>query len=188
MADFIAELKQRLSGRASRSTTEWEARPAAVLIPLYEDAGEWHLLLTRRTESVENHRGQVSFPGGVIEPGEDAVQAALRETYEEIGVDPADVEILGTLDALYTVTQFEVFPVVGLIPWPYPLQLHEVEVARVFGVPIRWLADEDNLEVQTRASLLHGPRIPVLYYKPHDNEIVWGATARIIQSFLALFE
>jgi len=185
MVDLPSRLKQNLAERPKRIRAEWEAIPAAVLVPLYQEEGRWHILFTRRTESVESHRGQVSFPGGRIE-AEDAgpEHAALRETQEEIGLSPEKVEVLGTLDALMTVTQFLVTPVVGVIPWPCEFELNNVEVASVFGVDLDWLADPTNHEVRQREPLVPGPSVPVYYFRPYMHEVIWGATARITLDLL----
>jgi 8-oxo-dGTP pyrophosphatase MutT (NUDIX family) len=164
---------------------EWPAQPAAVLVPLYRADGLWHVLYTLRTDNVESHRGQVSFPGGRIEPGDGGPDiAALREAEEEIGIRPQDVRLLGVLDSLLTVTQFRVDPVVGVIPWPYPLQINTSEVALAFGVPLQWLADSAHLEVHTRLLRPDGPEIPVYYFKPYEGQVIWGATARITLALL----
>jgi 8-oxo-dGTP pyrophosphatase MutT (NUDIX family) len=185
MTDLPDRLKGTLATRPDRIRTEWEATPAAVLVPLYQDHGRWHVLYTRRTESVDSHRGQVSFPGGRIEV-QDAgpEQAALRETQEEIGLAPESVDVLGRLDSLLTVTQFLVTPVVGLIPWPTTFHLNSVEVATTFGVSLDWLSDPDNLEVRLRRPLVPGPSVPVYYYRPFQDEVIWGATARITLDLL----
>ena len=186
-SDFAERLRAALATRALAVEAEWQARPAAVLVPLYQDDGQWKALFTRRTETVESHRGQVSFPGGQVEPGDPGpAEAALRETEEEIGLRAADVEILGQLSPLLTVTQFLISPVVGRFPWPYPLRVNAREVASAFGVPLRWLSDPANLEVRERAPLAGGPPIPVYYFKPYQGEVIWGATARITLSLLAL--
>ena len=167
--------------------TEWEALPAAVLVPLYLDGGEWNLLYTRRTDSVDVHRGQVAFPGGRIEPGDQSpAEAALRESEEEIGLRTVDVQVLGQLNPLITVTQFVVTPVIGVIPWPYRLQPNQEEVAKCFGVPIRWLAESANLEVHSRQPLVPGLTVQVYYFKPYEGEVIWGVTARITKSLLDL--
>jgi len=118
---------------------------AAVLLPLLRLGDEWRLLYTRRTERVETHKGQVSFPGGVCDPGEEQPeQTALRESEEEIGLRPLDVRVLGRLSPLVTITSFRVSPIVGVIPWPYAFRVGNAEVARVFTMPLSWLADQRN--------------------------------------------
>ena len=130
MDDLRARLRRSLSELDSRIETEWDAIPAAVLIPIYQEEGHWKLLFTRRTDSVDVHAGQVSFPGGQIEASDGtAISAALREAEEEIGLNPADVDTLGQLNPLFTVTQFLIHPVVGFFPWPYSLTPNPSEVA-----------------------------------------------------------
>lgn len=189
MVDMIERLERSLSELDAKVETEWEATPAAVLIPLYQEDGDWNLLFTRRTDSVDVHAGQVSFPGGRIEDSDvSAVAAALREAQEEIGLDPADVELLGQLNPIFTVTQFLVTPVVGVIPWPYPLASNPTEVAHTFGVPIKWLSDPNNVEVRERQPLVPGRNIQVYYFKEFDGETIWGVTARITVNFLQMLD
>ncbi len=189
MGDLRAHLRKCLIKQQPRIHTEWEARPAAVLLPLYQDRDIWHLLFTRRTEYVESHRGQVSFPGGVIDAeDENPTQAALREMQEEVGIRPDDVEVLGMLDPLLTTTQYAIIPIVGTFPWPYELHLNRDEVAGTFGVSLEWLADRDNLEVRQRDYPISGGSIPVYYFKPYQGEIIWGATARLTLNLLSLLE
>ena len=177
-------LRQRLSERAPVIRPEWEVRPAAVLVPLYLDGGEWHVLFTQRTQLVETHKGQVSFPGGRVEP-EDAsrVITALRETEEEIGLRREDVSVLGQLDELLTVTQYHITPIVGVFPWPYSFVLSTAELSEVFGAPLAWLADPANLELREREPLVPGRKIPV-YYFHYRGYTIWGATARILLNLI----
>lgn len=187
MEDLPVRLKRLMAIRRPTLQAEWKARPAAVLVPLYRAEGSWHVLYTRRTDSLEDHRGQVSFPGGRIEPEDSGpAEAALREAGEEIGIQPQDVQILGELDPLMTVTQFLIAPVVGTLPWPYPLRPNPAEVANAFGVPLRWLADPENLQMKERKPIAPGPSIPVYYFKPFKGEVIWGATARITLNLLGL--
>jgi 8-oxo-dGTP pyrophosphatase MutT (NUDIX family) len=186
LADRVMVL---LTKRRSIIQTEWEARQAAVLIPIYSEKGEWYLVYTRRTEQVEQHRGQVSFPGGLVEElDQSAQETALREAEEEIGLKREAVQILGSLDWLLTVTQFQILPFIGLIPWPYSFQLNADEVARVFSVPLRWLMDPGNLELRYRLPTTEGPEVPVYYFKPFEDEIIWGATARITLNLLDILK
>jgi 8-oxo-dGTP pyrophosphatase MutT (NUDIX family) len=186
MTDLVSRVGQRLAARAPILKPEWSAVPAAVLVPLLKVEDTWSVLYTRRTDSVETHRGQVSFPGGRIEPGETAVEAALREGEEELGLRPQDVNVLGQMDSLLTVTQYEVTPIVATIPWPYTLQPQPEEVAAVFHVPIAWLADPQNLEQRWRDPVAEGPPVPVYFFRSYQGEIIWGATARITLDLLDL--
>ena len=189
MDDFTERLQQVLRSHEPTIRDDWDARLAAVLIPLYQYDYSWHALYTKRTDEVDDHRSQVSFPGGIIEPeDEDSEHAALRETQEEIGIDPAVVKVLGRLDSLLTITQFQIVPVVGVIPWPYKLTLNPMEVASVFGVPIDWLADPANLEIHFPETPISGPHIPIYSFKPYQGEVIWGATARITRNLLQLLE
>lgn len=187
MSDIPSLIRQRLAHRLPEDQNQSQARPAAVLVPLYEEDGVWHVLFTRRTENVEDHRGQVSFPGGLIEPQDDnPEQAALREAEEEIGIRAKDVRILGAMDAILTITQFIISPVVGTIPWPYPLRLNREEVAVVFGVPINWLADPKNLEIHQWKPNNDSPSVPIHFFRSYQGEVIWGASARITLRLLEL--
>ncbi|MCJ7824161.1 MAG: CoA pyrophosphatase, partial [Anaerolineales bacterium] len=147
-----------LAARDPSVRAEWEARPAAVLIPIYLHQDQWHLVYTRRTDQVEQHRGQVSFPGGLIEDQDaSARETALREAEEEIGIKREAVRILGPLDTLLTVTQFEIHPFVGLIPWPCSFKPNPDEVAHIFSVPLQWLSDPGNVEKRFRKPIPNGP-------------------------------
>ncbi len=157
-----------------------DPRPAAVLIPLLRKEDAWEILFTRRTETLPEHSGQVAFPGGRSDPDDATPEAtALREAREEIGLNPADVQILGRLKYYLTVTNYRVTPIVGIIPWPISLHLEEEEVSRVFTIPLDWLADPSNREEKLRSLPAPVPPVKVIYYHLYDNEILWGATARI---------
>jgi 8-oxo-dGTP pyrophosphatase MutT (NUDIX family) len=154
-------------------------RPAAVLIPLLWSQDQWHILYTRRNANLPEHSGQVAFPGGRMDPEDANLDAtALRETWEEIGITSEDVNILGRLPRFLTITNYLVTPVVGTIPWPYPIQAAQEEVSRIFSVPLEWLADPQNRELRQRALPAPFGPISVIFFKEYDGEVVWGATAR----------
>ena len=160
---------------------------AAVLIPLVWWKDEWHLVFTRRTEDVEHHKGQVSFPGGGCELDESAPEeTALREAWEEIGLKAEDVRLLGRLNDVVTITGYRVTPVVGVMPWPYEVRLEPAEVGRVFTIPLLWLAERKNWEEQS--IMLDGaPRpFPVVKYHEYANEILWGVSGRITLNLLKI--
>lgn len=183
-----ARLARRLRRPEPPARPEWDVIPAAVLVPMYLERGQWHVLYTRRTDTVDVHRGQVSFPGGRIEAGDAGPQqAALREAEEEIGLPPEAVSILGTLGRLLTVTQFEVTPVIGRIAWPCELRLNTREVACAFGVPLNWLADPAHVHHAPRLPPIPGRAVLVYSFDPYLGETIWGATARITLDLVALW-
>jgi 8-oxo-dGTP pyrophosphatase MutT (NUDIX family) len=158
-------------------------RAAAVLIPLISLNGSWHLLYTRRTEIVQDHKGQVSFPGGGVENGEDPVTAALREAHEEIGLHPRDVVVLGEIAPMPTVSNYLITPIVGKIPYPYTFKLSKIEVDRIFTIPLLWLAEPSN-HYEKLVTHRNNRVDNVIFFNNYDNELLWGITARITLDFL----
>lgn len=151
---------------------------AAVLIGLVGHASGPSILLTQRTAHLKDHAGQISLPGGRIEPGDaDAVAAALREAQEEIGLDPARVEILGEIEPYDTVTGFRIHPIVGWIEPPVALAADPFEVADVFEVPLRWVLDTAN---HRRDSHMREGKARHFYVLPFEERHIWGATAGIL--------
>jgi 8-oxo-dGTP pyrophosphatase MutT (NUDIX family) len=184
MADFIEHLREQLSNTEATPQLEWHARPAAVLVPLFERDGAWHVLLTRRTEHVATHKGQVAFPGGKVDASDtDRIDTALREAEEEIGLKRADVRVIGTLPDLITVTQWRITPVVAIIPHPYGFVPSTNELSEIFDVPLAWLADPANLRISTREPAVPGPPIEVFHFD-YGRYDIWGATARILRTLL----
>ncbi len=160
-------------------------RQAAVLIPLLPAEDGWRVLFTRRNASLAEHSGQVAFPGGRADPGDNGpVSTALREAQEEIGLLPEHVRVLGRLNEFTTHTGYRVTPVVGAIPWPYPLRPESMEVSRIFTIPLSWLADPQNYEEQQRTLPPPYGSVPVIYYRPYDGEVLWGASARFTLTLL----
>lgn len=152
------------------------ATPAAVLIAI-TDRDEPGVILTQRTDTLRHHPGQIAFPGGRLDPGEDAVAAALREAEEEIALPPDRVAVVGATDAYRTGTGFSITPVVGVIPPDLPLVPAEAEVAAVFEVPVAFILDAANHRRQT--AMWQGRRRS--YFEMHwQDRRIWGATAGII--------
>lgn len=161
-------------------------RQAAVLMPLFVDEGEWKVLFTRRSDVVQDHKGQVSFPGGAADASDESPEdTARREMYEEVGIRPEAVDLLGRMNDMPTITSYLITPVVGVISWPVKLEANPGEVARVFSIPLCWLADETHHE-ERLYRLPDGSEHPVIYFSEFDGELLWGVTARIVLEFLAL--
>ncbi|MCB1248488.1 MAG: CoA pyrophosphatase [Acidimicrobiales bacterium] len=159
-------------------------RPSAVLAPLYEHDGELHIVLTRRAKHLRAHRGEVSFPGGAVEPGESPVEGALREAFEEVALDPSSVEVIGELDHLQTFTSRSfIVPFVGLLPGRPTLVPSPDEVDAVLHVPVReLLLDEVFREERWGLEPLARP----LWFFELVGDTVWGATAAMLRNLLAL--
>lgn len=151
---------------------------AAVLIGLVQRDKGTQVLLTRRTDALRNHAGQVSFPGGRLEPGDaDAVAASVRETFEEVGIPPEQVAPLGYLDVFTTITGFRVLPVVATIDSDYVALPDPNEVAEVFEVPLAFLLDPANLG---SLSLEHRGRVRQVWEFNYPGQRIWGVTAAIV--------
>jgi len=183
IADMDAIVKQRLSDPNTHNRDQFKSsqyRQAAVLIPLLYENDHWSLLFTRRTDTVIDHKGQVSFPGGAQEAQDDSDEdTALRETEEEIGLLSQNVRVLGKLPAFQTISSYQITPVVARIDlWPVDLRLSEAEVSRVFTIPVAWLASCDHWQEQIYR------QHPVIFYQQFDGELLWGITASITQQFL----
>ena len=161
-------------------------RKASVLIPLVRQDDTWHIVFIRRAESdKDRHSGQVAFVGGKAEAHDKSeIDTALRETYEEIGVEPADVKILGELGSHYSVSRFEITPVVGKIPWPYKLSLDSAEVSHTFTLPLSWLADDNNYEIRNRTPPESDQPVPIIYFEKFAGELLWGASAKMMLSLI----
>ena len=157
-----------------------ELTPAAVLLPLVVRLGGLQVLLTRRTDHLHHHPGQISFPGGRVEAHDlSPVMTALRETEEEIGLDPDRVELLGELPDYCTGTGFRVTPVVGLVHPPFELKLDAFEVAEAFEVPLSFLLDPANHQ---RHRMEYQGRMREYYAMPYGDYFIWGATAGMLVS------
>ena len=175
---------QWLAGASAEVTSRVRASlparlvPAAVLVPLVERESGLTVLLTQRAETLKDHAGQISFPGGRIDPGDDGpIAAALREAQEEIGLPPDSVEIIGLADVYRTITGFEVTPVVGIVPPDLPLSPHPGEVAALFEAPLHYLLDPAHQHV--RSALWRG-RERHYYEIDYEGRRIWGATAAMI--------
>jgi 8-oxo-dGTP pyrophosphatase MutT (NUDIX family) len=159
---------------------------AAVLIPLVLQEEGLSVLLTQRTDHLRDHAGQISFPGGRMDPGDvDPNHTALRESAEEIGLDQSRVEIIGHLPQYLTVSGYSVTPVVGLVQAQAEYPLDEFEVADVFEVPLRFLMDPANHQIRVWQSEQGGRRF---YAMPYENRFIWGATAGMLRNLYHLLK
>ncbi|RMF11240.1 MAG: CoA pyrophosphatase [Alphaproteobacteria bacterium] len=170
--DFLLDpnLRREIAGKPMR--------PAAVLMPIVERPSAMTVLLTKRTDHLNAHAGQISFPGGCIEDhDEDAIATALRETEEEVGLDPSHVEVVGTLDEYHTGTGFAITPVVGFVRPGFTVRPDPFEVAEVFEVPFDFLMDPAN---HKRHRLTWKGREREYYAVPWEGYYIWGATAGML--------
>lgn len=167
--------------------TEVEATcmKAGVMILLYLHEGSWQTVLIRRPSTVLYHKDQIGFPGGQLEPGENFEQAALRETWEELGVYPDQVQIAGHLTPLYIPpSNFCIYPVVAIASGPLLFRPHPEEVAEIIEVPVSHLADARNVRRETWN--IGGQPVEVPFYA-FKNHKIWGATAMVLSEFLEIF-
>src|SRR5258707_3299421 len=176
-ADMVSRVRAALPARQV---------PAAVLVPLVEHATGMTVLLTQRAETLKDHAGQISFPGGRIEPeDEDAWHAALREAYEEIGLMPHFVEFAGYLPDHRVITGFRVTPVVGFVNPDYQLRIAKAEVHDAFEVPLDFILDTANHKSRQR-------KLVNLAYEVHDipygNRNTWGATAGMMMTLRRMLQ
>jgi 8-oxo-dGTP pyrophosphatase MutT (NUDIX family) len=177
-------IRSRLTDRPRRMQTRDGFRRAAVLIPLLPVDGDWDVLLTRRTSDLPHHRGQIAFPGGSVDAGENCEMAALREAEEEIGLVRSRVEILGCHDDIVTPSGFVIAPVLGIVDGRDGLEANPAEVSRIFFTPLSFFSDEGNAEVKY---LPYEGREREVHFYRYDGETIWGATALILRNILQLF-
>lgn len=181
LANVVGEISAEL-----RAAIEGSSREAAVLLALVERPGGLEVLFTERAAHLTHHPSQISFPGGRLEaPGESAVDAALREAHEEIGLDPGSVTIVGTFDAHVTGTGFRVTPVVGFVPETFVPRPDPAEVDGVFEVPLQFFLDPASLRETYRQRL--GSRFRTYEFE-YEGRVIWGATASILVTFRDLIK
>lgn len=177
-------LRQALSAYSPQAIAAVPGIPGAgVLLLLHAHPDGPNIVFQKRTESVRDHKGQISFPGGGTDPEDaDALATALRETHEEIGVLPVDIEVLGQLDDMVTVSNFRVTPYVGWLDrYPYEWRFSDAEVAYLLEVPLAHLLEPSTLVPDRR--LINGREYVFSSYQWEDD-LIWGATARMLTNFL----
>ena len=161
-------------------------KAAAVLVPIIDRPQGAHILLTRRTDHLHDHAGQISFPGGVYQEGDGTLaDTALRECAEEVGLASGEVEILGELDDVATLTSnYIISPFVAFIPWPYQFKVNEEEIDELVEIPISVLLDRNSRHEETRT--INGKAVASYSYH-YQGKVIWGATATILSQFLDIF-
>jgi len=183
-SDALEELEHILSTRKIKSVQDRSLTPAAVFLFLYPKDGNYCILLNKRTETVEHHKGEISFPGGAMDREDKGfLETALRESHEEMGIQPQDVRVLGQLDDIATRSRFGVRVYVGTIPYPYPFEPSASEIAQVLEVPIVDLLDPANLRDEVRWAEEESSNSPCYAFQEH---LIFGATAQIVKQFLEL--
>jgi len=180
------ELKIYLTRREKQHLSAAGYMPAAVLMPLYCKDKQYHVLFTRRTNTVATHKGEISFPGGRYEKKDGSLlNTALRESAEEIGLMPQDAEILGELDdTLTTTSSYVISPFVAFIPYPYAFRLEESETEEIIEVPLESLINQSPPE--RRVEFKDGKPLDSYIYN-YQGQIIFGATARILYQFLDIW-
>jgi 8-oxo-dGTP pyrophosphatase MutT (NUDIX family) len=184
--DFVDQIKKLLSDRERKTIDHPSLARAAVLAPLFNKEGSCHLLFTKRTDQVKYHKGEISFPGGMLDEEDLSLErTALREAFEEIGLQEKDVQLIGSLDDIITTTQFIVTPFVGFFRYPYPFKTSPVEIAELIEVPLSFLLDRENF---AEYEITRMGRKDVVYAYKYKEHTIWGATARILKQFLDLIQ
>jgi 8-oxo-dGTP pyrophosphatase MutT (NUDIX family) len=182
----IEQLRTVLAEREILRIHNPALKVSAVLVPVFLKNGRYHLLFMQRTERVEHHKGQISFPGGSYKKTDASLlQTALREAQEETGVAPADVNFLGELDDVLTATSnYVISPFVGLVPYPYAFQPDKWETEELLEIPIDTLLAKGCF--REMLTIQAGQELDTLFYDFGDKTI-WGATARILKQFLDIW-
>jgi 8-oxo-dGTP pyrophosphatase MutT (NUDIX family) len=185
MQPVLTEIRARLAAYQPRTFDAGGAPRAAVLVPLYTHRDELHVVFTKRTDHVQHHRGEISFPGGAMDPVDaDLIATALREANEEIGIDSSHIEVVGQLDDIVTISRFHVSVYVGeldALQSPYRWRPQATEVAEVLEVPLPHLLDEANLVEVPRQ---RDGQLLIMEGFKFGEHIIWGATGRMLRNFL----
>ena len=183
---IIEKIRDSLNNREVKTIDNPDSRyvHSSVLIPLFSKDGQYMVLFTKRTNRVEHHKGQISFPGGAVDKDDGSLEeTALREAYEEIGLLKSDVELLGRIDDMITmVSDFIVHPFVGRIPYPYPFKINPHEVDSIVVIPLYVFMDKISGHIKDSVNvdgfIYHGTSYE------YQGHVIWGATARIMENFI----
>jgi 8-oxo-dGTP pyrophosphatase MutT (NUDIX family) len=179
-------LRQVLAKRRAKRIGDATREISAVLLPIYQTEGECYLIVTKRTQQVKEHKGQISFPGGAYQDGDGTLlNTALRECAEEIGLEPERVRILGELDDVITQTSnYIISPFVASIPWPYEFEVNKREIEEIIEAPISALLDKGCRREERE--IIAGEPVIAYFYR-YRGRVIWGATATILKQFLDIF-
>ena len=179
-------LKRALAKRVVERADGTGLMPSAVMVLLYPKGGEYCILLNKRSDQVEHHKGEISFPGGARDPEDrDSLETALRETEEEMGINRDDITVIGEMDEVVTRSNFLMNVFTGTIKYPYPFKPSAIEIAEVLEFPVSALIDTANRRTETRWDDGH-PATSYSYV--HQEHVVFGATARILQSCIDILD
>ena len=180
------QIRRILAENPKKTVVDSSLTPAGVTLLVYPKDGEYCILLNKRTDRVDDHKGEISFPGGRKDAEDETLlDTALRETHEEMGISPDDIDILGEIDDVPTNTSYLISTFVGTIPYPYKFAPSEAEVAEVLEVPISTLLDHDSARDEVRVR--DGELVNSVSYS-YNGHLIFGATARILSRFLELLD
>ena len=179
-------IKRALANRPIERVAGDDLTPAAVMVLLYRKDGDFCVLLNKRSQEVEHHKGEISFPGGATDPEDrDPLDTAFRETEEEMGIHRDDIKVLGEMDEVATRSRFRVNVFAGTIGHPYEFRPSADEIAEIVEFPVKALRDPASVRVETH---WQDGAPSTVYSYAHGKHLVFGATARILQQFLQLLE
>ena len=182
LKDFLSN---RLSATSTSESLTSDVKSAGVLVALFWKNNSWQILLNLRSSTVAEHKNEIAFPGGRLEPDDVDIQAcALREAHEEMGIQATDVTVLGHLDVVVTRTGYAVSPIVGIIPSPYEFEVSVDEVQEVIEVPLIELLDPKNIRHEARLNFLQDLEETLSF--AYEDKLIYGATAKIINQLLEL--
>jgi 8-oxo-dGTP pyrophosphatase MutT (NUDIX family) len=180
-AAFKAELREKLTNRTKVKAESAGTRPAAVMMIFINKDNAAHVFLTKRTQNVSTHKGQVSFPGGSRDKGDNNIlDTALRETYEETGINPDHIDVIGEFDEFISITNFHVSTFIGTIDYPYDYNINPEEIEDYIEVPLLIFRNKEYSEIEYYRD---GDKDIANYYYEYNGFSIWGMTARILTEF-----
>ncbi len=186
MAELIEVIKEKLSKYPKTTLKVANLRPSAVMLIIYPKNEGYSILLNKRSEEVEHHKGEISFPGGAKDPEDNTMlDVALRETHEEMGICPKDIHVLGELSEVSTNSGFVINTFVATIPYPYKFQISSAEIAEVIEMPLESILDQTN---RREEAWVDEERLARGFIYAYNGHLVYGATARILSQLVTLLE